>query len=107
MWRRIKSTFALSAFFLLAGESIFPRALSAQGNLETLARSATMNANGEAAKAVPELLSPQNARLLLDSTEAFLFDCDGCSWFLFQFNSIRFELFYLFVYLFIFAVLDG
>uniref|UniRef100_F6HCV4 phosphoglycolate phosphatase n=1 Tax=Vitis vinifera TaxID=29760 RepID=F6HCV4_VITVI len=61
-------------------ESIFPRALSAQGNLETLARSATMNANGEAAKAVPELLSPQNARLLLDSTEAFLFDCDGVIW---------------------------
>lgn len=65
---------------MLAGESIFPRALSAQGNLETLARSATMNANGEAAKAVPELLSPQNARLLLDSTEAFLFDCDGVIW---------------------------
>ncbi|CBI25739.3 unnamed protein product, partial [Vitis vinifera] len=68
------------AFLFDCDESIFPRALSAQGNLETLARSATMNANGEAAKAVPELLSPQNARLLLDSTEAFLFDCDGVIW---------------------------
>ena len=61
--------------------------------------------NGEV-ESVPELLSPQNARFLLDSTEAFLFDCDGWSLFLFQFDSIQIFYVCLFIYLFLMVAFD-
>ena len=61
--------------------------------------------NGEV-ESVPELLSPQNARFLLDSTEAFLFDCDGWSLFLFQFDSIQIFYVCLFIYLFLMIAFD-